>query len=46
VTDDKSIENPFEWFKKSFDKLDVLVNNPGIGNAEVTPEKKRNGHNL
>lgn len=41
VTDDQSIENLFEWFKKSFDKLDVLINNAGIGKAEMTPEKQR-----
>ena len=37
VTDEESVRNLFEFLKNSFGKLDVLINNAGIGtNQEVS----------
>ncbi len=38
VTNEKSIQNLFEFVKINFGKLDVLINNAGIGARKLTNE--------
>lgn len=41
VTDDRSIETASATVEKNYNRLDVLVNNAGIGGLGITPKRKQ-----